>query len=99
MLHRCLLAFAVILLAAVPTFAQIDKASIEAVVTDQTKSPLPGVTVTVTRPETGYETVGVTDTSGTARFLALTPGTYQVAFSLEGFAPVDRKSTRLNSSH
>jgi hypothetical protein len=30
----------------------------------------------------------VTDTSGTARFPALTPGNYEVAFNLEGFAPV-----------
>jgi hypothetical protein len=79
----CLFAFM-----AVPAFSQIDKGSIEAVALDQSKAPLPGVTVTVTRPETGFETIGVTDTSGTARFPALTPGNYEVAFSLEGFAPI-----------
>jgi hypothetical protein len=88
MMQRRILAVLLLLLLSIPALAQIDKASIEAVALDQAKSPLPGVTVTVTRPETGFETVGVTDTAGLARFLALTPGNYQVAFALEGFAPV-----------
>lgn len=73
---------------AVPLTAQVDKGSIEVVALDQSKSPLPGVTVTVTRPETGFESAGVTDAAGLARFGALTPGDYQVQFALEGFAPV-----------
>ncbi|HYI10772.1 MAG TPA: TonB-dependent receptor [Thermoanaerobaculia bacterium] len=71
-----------------PAFAQIDKGSIEAIALDQSRTPLPGVTITVTRPETGFQSVAVTDTSGAARFPALTPGNYEVSFSLEGFAPV-----------
>jgi hypothetical protein len=78
----------VLLLFALPLSAQVDKATIEAVALDQSKAPLPGVTVTVTRPETGFAAVGVTDTSGIARFLSLSPGTYSVEFTLEGFAPV-----------
>ncbi|MGZ8867275.1 MAG: TonB-dependent receptor [Thermoanaerobaculia bacterium] len=70
-----------------PLAAQIDKGSIEAVALDQTQSPLPGVTVTVTRPDTGYEHVGITNTAGLARFPSLPPGDYQVAFALGGFAP------------
>jgi hypothetical protein len=88
MIRRWLTLLVVLFAVAVPAFAQIDKGSIEAVALDQTKAPLPGVTVTVTRPEVGFETVAVTDSSGTARFPALTPGNYQVAFGLEGFAPV-----------
>ena len=57
-----LLAFALVLLS-IPALAQIDKASIEAVVLDQSKAALPGVTVTLVRPETGYETSAVTDSS------------------------------------
>ena len=68
-------------------FAQIDKGLIEAVALDQSKAALPGVTVTVSRPETGFETAGVTDTVGVARFSGLTPGNYVVGFALEGFAP------------
>ena len=73
---------------AIPAFAQVDKASLEAVVTDQSKAPLPGVTVTLSRPETGFEKVVVTDASGVAVLNSLAPGTYAINFALEGFAPV-----------
>jgi Carboxypeptidase regulatory-like domain/TonB dependent receptor len=76
------------LLLAVPTFAQVDKATIEAVALDQSKAPLPGVTVTVSRPATGFSVMGVTDTSGIARFLSLAPGVYSVQFALDGFGTV-----------
>ena len=78
-----------ILLFAFPAVAQIDKGSIEAVALDQSKAPIPGVTVTIARPETGYEAVAVTDTTGIVRFLALEPGGYTVKFALEGFATVE----------
>ncbi|MEO8033367.1 MAG: TonB-dependent receptor [Acidobacteriota bacterium] len=75
-----------------PLFAQVDRASLEAVALDQSKAPLPGVTVTVLRPETGYTAMAVTETSGIARFLGLQTGKYSVSFSLEGFAPVSQSS-------
>jgi len=77
-----------LLFLAIPSFAQVDKANIEGVALDTAKAPLPGVTVTVSRPETGYSQVAVTDSSGTARFHALPVGTYSVEFTLEGFATV-----------
>lgn len=80
---------------AIPAFAQIDKGSIEAIALDQSRAPLPGVTVTVSRPEVGFETVAVTDSSGTARFPALTPGDYEVKFDLEGFAPLGGQKVTL----
>ena len=92
---RRLLAVLFLMLSAVAASAQIDKGSIEAVALDQSKAPLPGVTVTVTRPETGYQNVVVTDTSGTARFPALAPGNYEVSFALEGFAPVNTEKITL----
>ncbi len=79
-----------------PVIAQVDKASIEAVALDQSKAPLPGVTVTVTRPATGFSTLAVTDVNGLARFASLTPGDYQVQFSLEGFAPVKEPKVALH---
>ena len=90
---RSLLLVVLALLLAVPTFAQVDKATIEALALDQTKAPLPGVTVTVTRPETGFSAVAVTDSSGTARFLSLSPGGYHVEFALQGFATMKEKLT------
>jgi hypothetical protein len=95
MIRRPYTAFLLALLFAVPALAQIDKGSIEAVALDQSRSPLPGVTVTVTRPETGLETLAVTDSSGSARFPALQPGNYQVSFTLEGFAPVSAQTVVL----
>jgi hypothetical protein len=87
-MKRWLATLSLVALVAFPAFAQIDKGTIEAIALDQSQAPLPGVTVTLTRPETGYQAVAVTDTSGTARFPALTPGTYEVQFALEGFAPL-----------
>src|SRR5712691_6668439 len=90
-MHRrplTLLALFVLCFLALPAIAQVDKASIEAVALDQSKAPLPGVTVTVTRPETGYETMAVTDAAGLARFAARAAGEYQVEFAREGFAPL-----------
>jgi len=92
---RKLLFAVLVLLFAVPSFAQIDKAAVEAVALDQAKAPLPGVTVTVRRPETGFEAVDVTDAAGVARFKALAPGKYSVSFALEGFAPVKEQSLTL----
>lgn len=89
------LAVLFLILMSVPALAQIDKGSIEAVALDQTRAPLPGVTVTVSRPETGYQSVAVTDASGAARFPALSPGDYEVALALEGFAPVAARKLTL----
>jgi hypothetical protein len=80
---------------AISSFAQVDKASIEAVALDQAKAPLPGVTVTARRAEVGLELVDVTDAAGVARFKALAPGKYQISFALEGFAPVKEQNLTL----
>jgi hypothetical protein len=97
MLHRAriVLSFLLLCLTALPLLAQVDKASVDAVALDQSKAPLPGVTVTLARPETGYQAVAVTDSSGTAKFTALTPGNYTIAFALEGFAPVSQNNIQL----
>lgn len=84
-----------LLVTAASAFAQVDKASIEAVALDQTRAALPGVTVTVTRPETGFTTTNVTDTAGVARFNALAPGSYEVTFELEGFAAIRQQKVVL----
>jgi hypothetical protein len=99
MLHRrplfVLLVALAFLLISIPALAQIDKASVEAIALDQSKAALPGVTVTLTRPETGYESSAVTDSAGSARFLALQPGHYQLSFALEGFAALKEQKVTL----
>src|ERR1700682_2197216 len=86
--RKVLVAFLTPFLIALPLAAQIDKATVDAVAVDQSKAPLPGVTVTLTRPATGLQMVAVTDSAGIARFNSLSPGSYSVQFSLEGFAAV-----------
>jgi len=99
MLHRrplfALLVLVAVCLTTLPLFAQVDKGAVEAVALDQSKAALPGVTVTLARPETGYEATAVTDSSGVARFQALQPGNYEVTFALEGFAPLKAQKVTL----
>jgi hypothetical protein len=90
-----LLSVVVLFIFSFSAFAQVDKAVVEAVALDQTRAPLPGVTVTVTRPETGIEATAVTDAVGLARFPALAPGSYEISFALEGFAPVKARKLAL----
>ncbi len=82
-------------LASAPATAQIADAVIEVLAQDQSQAVLPGVTVTVLRPDTGYTQSGVTDASGTARFMALQPGTYTVTVELSGFTTIKQEGITL----
>jgi carboxypeptidase family protein len=68
--------------------AQVADATIEVVAVDASAAVLPGVTITVTRPETGFTQTAVTDATGVARALALPPGRYNVRIELSGFATI-----------
>ncbi|MBA2355859.1 MAG: TonB-dependent receptor [Acidobacteria bacterium] len=59
--------------------------TIEGTVTDNTGAVLPGVTVTVTSPDTGAERVAVTNESGLYRATLLPLGGYRVVAELQGF--------------
>lgn len=56
-------------------------------VADATGLPVPGAPVVLTNLSTRFERVGVTDGSGEFAFAGLTPGTYRVMASLDGFKP------------
>src|SRR5262245_23276625 len=75
-------------------FAQ---ASITGTVRDTSGAVLPGVTVEAASPVL-IEKVrdAVTDSNGRFQIVNLRPGEYAITFTLPG---LDRKSTRLNSSH
>src|ERR1700690_915840 len=93
--HICCMALLILLFTGGIAQAQVDKASLDAVAVDASGAPVPGVTVTLTRPATGYQTIGVADRAGVAQFLALTPDDYRVSFALQGFATPPEQSVKL----
>jgi Carboxypeptidase regulatory-like domain len=68
--------------------AQIADAIIEVTAIDESGTALPDVTVTLTRPDTGFQHSVVTDAVGVARALALPPGAYHLKIELAGFATI-----------
>ena len=89
MVLRRLLSSAVVLACCFSaSFAYAQDASVIGTVTDETKSVLPGATVTATNVETGRQTTGVTDDRGSYRLLRMPPGKYKVQAELQGFTMV-----------
>lgn len=91
----CLFVIAMSVLSARLTLAQSTTGSISGAVTDQSKAVLPGVTVTVTNPETGLQRSVITDTEGRYRALSLPPGTYSVTAELVGFSKAETTGHRV----
>jgi Carboxypeptidase regulatory-like domain/TonB-dependent Receptor Plug Domain len=83
-----LVAFA--LAAAGVTSAQERFGTLRGTVTDQQGQPIPAVTVTITNAVSGEPRVYVTDANGQYLAPDLSPGRYNVAFELSGFAKVER---------
>jgi len=73
----------------VPALArgQAATGAINGTVTDGT-APVPGVTITVTNPATGFTRSAVTSTDGSFRFPGLPVGRYTLKSELSGFATV-----------
>jgi len=75
------------------------QASITGVVRDVSGAVLPGVTVEASSPALIEKTrTAVTDSSGQYRIVDLAPGTYAVAFTLPGFATLQRGGVELTGS-
>ena len=83
---RTFAALMVALLFAWPAAAQEQRGSIEGVVRDSSGAVLPGVSVEA-RTNTGVVVTAMTDSGGVYRFPSLSPGTYEVTATLQGFAP------------
>ncbi|HEY3381018.1 MAG TPA: TonB-dependent receptor [Vicinamibacterales bacterium] len=80
----CLLALAV------PAVAQLQLATIQGTVTDQTGGVLPGVTVTATNTGTRVARSTVTNERGVYRLPSIEPGVYDVTVELQGFGKLSR---------
>ena len=70
--------------------AQVPTGKVFGVVTDDEGVPLPGATVEATSPKLVGKAAAVTDENGVYRLFALTPGVYEIVFSLQGFKTVSR---------
>ncbi|MBN2408271.1 MAG: TonB-dependent receptor [Candidatus Aminicenantes bacterium] len=60
-------------------------------VADEDGNPLPGVSVEADSPKFIGKATTVTDADGIYRLFALQPGTYRIAFTLQGFKPLIRE--------
>ena len=77
-----------LLIAAMPLSAQERFGGLTGVVTDTSKLPVPGATVTATNNQTGTVRSTVTAGDGTYRISELSPGRYTVTIELQGFQKV-----------
>jgi len=75
--------------------AQVPTGKIFGTVTDEAGSPIPGVTVEATSPKLVGMAATVTDSDGDYRLFALTPGTYRITFTLQGFKTVKREGIKV----
>lgn len=86
---------ALLLIIAIPAFAQTTAQLIGTVTSDG--SPLPGVSVTITSPALQGTRTAVTGEGGSYNFAALPPGQYTVTFELAGMNKVT-KTVRVSLS-
>ena len=99
--HRLWAVIGIVLgFAALPgiVWAQASTGSIDGRVFDETKAPMPGVTVTAKNIATGLTRTTTSSASGTYRLEALPAGTYDVSADLAGFATHVRKAAPVQVS-
>src|SRR5205823_652622 len=77
--------FALLLIAAMPASAQVDRGAIEGVVTDPTGARLSNARVTLTNRDTGQSVSMTTDLEGNYNAKLLKIGTYSVSATKQGF--------------
>src|SRR5579859_2081145 len=93
-----------VLAAATSALSQSDRGTIAGTVLDSSGGAVTDATVTATETATNSVYTATTGPTGGYRFFDLRVGVYNVSVSASGFKKVDktgvdRKSTRLNSSH
>jgi outer membrane receptor protein involved in Fe transport len=97
-MRRLILLFAVVAIAlglALPAHAQFARASLRGQVSDPDGAALPGVTIAVRNEASGYSRQTVTGVDGSYDFNGLTPGTYTVTFTLQGFNTRQQEGVQL----
>ena len=93
------LALSLLLFSASLAFAQAVTSGTGAIngrVTDASGAVMPGVTVTITAPQQMGARTAVSDSDGSYRFTAVTPGDYTVVFELAGFSTIRNEGIRVS---
>ena len=80
--------FTAVFLLCVAASARAQNVSVVGTVTDETKSMLPGVTVTAVDLDNGRQFSAATDAKGEYRLLNVPAGNYKLQAELSGFATV-----------
>lgn len=95
-MRRFILALAAIAHLATSASAQQTTGNIIGRVLDDQGAAIPGATVTVTSPATGFIRTDISDAEGVYRLRALPVGQFDLTVELAGFASVDRKGVVVN---
>ena len=95
MWKRSLLLLWAVILLAVPAAAQRTTANLRGTVTDSSHALVPGATVTVSNPDTGFSRTMVTNESGVYSFSELPVGRYEIKVELQGFKTATRTGIAL----
>jgi hypothetical protein len=84
----------------IPGFSQTStNAQLTGIVTDQSGALIPGVTITMTKADTGVVTTTITNEAGVYNFLGLQPGSgYRVSATLPGFQTVNYTNLELSAA-
>jgi hypothetical protein len=85
-LTACRALLLLLVLHAVPAFAQFDTASVVGTVRDTTGASSPDATVTLTNTETGVSLTRTTNADGVYEFVTVRPGGYVITAQKPGFA-------------
>ncbi len=92
---RALYLVVLLLVLALPVLAQVQSGNVYGtVVSGDDRSPIPGVTVTLTGA--GAPLIQTTDAQGKFHFLGLSPGSYALKAELEGFNPLEQQGVTVN---
>jgi len=81
-----------ILLTGQDSGAQEYRGRVQGVVTDASKAPVPGATVTLKNVHAGIQTVRETDTRGHYMFDLVEPGLYTLTVELQGFSRFEQRN-------
>src|SRR5579863_8127734 len=77
----------VLMLLCVPSFAQLSTASVNGVVRDPKGAVIPGATIVLSSVDTSVQRSSVSNGSGEYVFLNITPGSYTLSATAQGFNP------------